>query len=119
MTLLQRKNSETIEFSSEFHRMAYLIYNHVADNELRVTIVKFLKYLTDDNVGVLKVLYVEANQFGRHIAIRRQWNDKIIKENTDDKLKGDEVNVLLYILEQLCLEDCRKKRKKQLNRRSR
>ena len=119
MTLLQRKNSETIEFSSEFHKMAYLIYNHVADNELRITIVKFLKYLTDDNVGVLKALYVEANQFARYITIKRQWDDKIIKENIDDKLKGDEGDILLYILEQLCLEDCRKKRKKQLDRRSR
>jgi len=96
--------------------MAYIQYgNRPAEDKTVISINNILDRLTDTKVGILKKIYLEATQFTRYYRVNNYWNSNIIGDE-DEKIKGNETNILIYLLEMLCLEDCQQRRKNQLKR---
>ena len=116
MTIKYPPNINDLEFPSCIHRMAYIQYRHRSAEDKTVPIVNhILEYLTDSKVGILKKIYLEETQFTRHRRLQEYWDNNIIVEE-DEKTTGSEIQILIYLLEMLCLEDCQQRRKKQLKR---
>ena len=113
-------NTEKLEFASHMHRMAYLKYNEIGrHNALTAHLVnKLISYCSDDRTGILKKLYNHTERRKREIVFRKYWNENV-KLDDDDPIRGDEINVLLFLVEMLCLEDTQKKRHYKLNNRRR
>jgi len=116
MTIQYPPNINDIDFASCIHRMAYIQYgNRPAEDKTVISINNILDRLTDTKVGILKKIYLEATQFTRYYRVNNYWNSNIIGDE-DEKIKGNETNILIYLLEMLCLEDCQQRRKNQLKR---
>ena len=98
-------------FPSCIHRMAFIQYGHRPAGDKTVPVVNHvLEYLTDSKVGIFKKIYLEETRFTRYRRLQEYWDNNIIGEE-DDKISGTEINILIYLLEMLCLEDCQQRRK--------
>ena len=116
MALQYPNNINDVCFPSCIHRMAYIQYGHQKDDKTIASVNHIIGYLTDSKVGILKKIYLNGTSFTRHRVIKKYWNENIAVDEEENKLRGNEVNILQYLLEMLCLEDCQLRRKKQLKK---
>ena len=94
------------------HIIAYKYYNHYP-KETTDCVNFIIERLDERMVGVLSHIYLNGTQFTRHQKIREQWN-KWYEE--DDQLRGNEINILIFLLNMHGCEIAKEKRANKLRK---
>ena len=80
---------------SPLNIIAYNYYNHYP-KETTDSVNFILERLDERKVGILSHIYLNGTQFTRYQKIREQWNKWY--EEEEDQLKGNEINILIFLL---------------------
>jgi len=92
-----------MSFPTPFHEVAFKHYDHIENT--RDTVIFMLDRLNENQIGVLKNIYLDETTFTRHKELRAKWDSWY-----EEPLTTTQVNILIFLLNMYCCELAQKKR---------
>ena len=99
-------------FPTPLHRLGAKHYNHLPTCHDAVNFM--LNRIDERQAGILKQIYINETQFTRYIRIKEIWNEWY--PMPEDQLSGDQINMLIFLLNMHGCEIAHQRRVKELKR---